>query len=358
MPAFAGPTPTHASASFDSPVKKRCARTPPVARPFCGYSARGVTFALAIPSCPFVTVTTSAAEPGAVTPSAITASCVPSLIPAIPPPARPCGRTLAASKVRSFASWVTNVRALSSEEHTVAAITISFGLSLITSHSVWFSGYSGFTRLITPFAVASASTSFNGTSPTSFSPFARATTSVALTPVVNTGVPEESSNTTKSMTDRRTMRPVEVTAPISPRAVVGTIEVKTSCLMRLPGSIRASRIGLPTVRPIMPEAVSSTQQGSSAISSANPRLFFAFEAPFETASIADCISSFVFKTVRRSLPYFSATSASSSDTSSRSAESEPKIRSSSAISWRNLSRSASSSIREYFVSWRRRSSRI
>src|SRR4051794_41740272 len=66
------------------------------------------------------------------------------------------------------------------------------------------------------------------------------------------------------MTFSRSRRPEEVTAPISPRAVAGTAETITSCLLRLasascgngsPFDERASR----------PVEDSSTRHGSSAI---------------------------------------------------------------------------------------------
>ena len=67
--ASAGERPTQARCSASSPFRKRCARTPPVARPLAGNSANSLTFALpgSVPSsvsllAAIVTTTVSAAS--------------------------------------------------------------------------------------------------------------------------------------------------------------------------------------------------------------------------------------------------------------------------------------------------------
>ncbi|CAM5239225.1 hypothetical protein SFUMM280S_05507 [Streptomyces fumanus] len=145
----------------------------------------------------------------------------------------------------------------------------------------------------------------------------------------------------RSTTLIRSSRPAEVTTPISPRAVAGTAETITSCLIRLapapdgrgsPFAVRASR----------PVEDSSTRHGSSATWSGT------------AAGVAADSSS----TVRRSVPNFLATAASSAETSLRSSASESRIRVSSSISAFSRSFSASSSMRSYLVSRRSGVSRM
>src|SRR5690242_6588622 len=98
----AGPGPAQASTRVSSPLRNLWQRTPPVARPLGGYSRYGVTFAVAAPvpgSAPVlpatVTTTGSPVPAGAVptTPNQATLARADSRMPAIPPAARPCGRT-------------------------------------------------------------------------------------------------------------------------------------------------------------------------------------------------------------------------------------------------------------------------
>ena len=100
----AGWGPAQASCSSVSPLSSRWARTPAVARPLAGYSARGVFFMEpgTVPgsvSSPAVTVTTTARSPSAAgtAENAMTPSPAATLTPAIPPAVRPCGRTSAAA---------------------------------------------------------------------------------------------------------------------------------------------------------------------------------------------------------------------------------------------------------------------
>ena len=126
------------------------------------------------------------------------------------------------------------------------------------------------------------------------------------------------------------MRPWEVTAAISPRAEVLTTEANTSCRVRGPASARLSWLA---VRAIWPDAVRIAQQGSSAISRASgAALPLAPGAAARAAATVGETASDSSSTVRRGVPYFSAISASSSDTRARSRSLEPRMASSSAIS--------------------------
>ena len=104
-------------------------------------------------------------------------------MPAIPPAARPCGRTLPASKRSSWASLVT--RTSTSESAAVPAKTTrSPSAREMTSQESPRPGSSpGLTRLTTPRAVASTTgapaPAPTGTSPTTFSSADRSTRSRA-----------------------------------------------------------------------------------------------------------------------------------------------------------------------------------
>ncbi len=126
MPAavapWAGPAPAQASTSTSSPLRNRWHLTPPVARPLAGNSAYGDTFTLAAaepgsaPVLPAAVTTTgsvlSALPSGsaATAPNQITVVLGESRTPAIPPAARPCGRTEAAPNRSSCPSLVMNTR--------------------------------------------------------------------------------------------------------------------------------------------------------------------------------------------------------------------------------------------------------
>ena len=131
-------------------MRKRWHRTPPVARPFAGYSANGVTFAdpVWVPgsaSDPPLIVTTLAPH----SPSDRVRSTAPKntalavavrLTPAIPPAERPCGRTLSAPNRNSWASLLMNTRSQSALVSSTAPTTSSPSLSAITSHESRFAG--------------------------------------------------------------------------------------------------------------------------------------------------------------------------------------------------------------------------
>src|SRR5690606_40524705 len=88
---FVDPTgrgPTQASTSLVSPLRNRCARTPPVARPLAGYWDSGVTFTVSP-----VAVTTIGSPCSAssvrTAPKNTTSESLGRLIPATPPPRSP-----------------------------------------------------------------------------------------------------------------------------------------------------------------------------------------------------------------------------------------------------------------------------
>ena len=144
-----------------------------------------------------------------------------------------------------------------------------------------------------------------------------------------------------SSTPSRTSRPALVTAATSPRAVARTADTSTSCLARAPSAGSGSSV---RVRASSPVDESSTQHGSSVTSSG-------------TAVVLGCPAD-SSSTVRRGVPNCLATSASSSDTVFRSRVSESMISVSAAMVARSVSCSASSSIRENFVSRRSGISRM
>ncbi len=141
--ARAGVLPAKASTRVSSPLRKRWQRTPPVARPFGGYSAYGVTLSEP-PSVPGSApeepdeVTTTPSRAGSTTPKNATRAPRPSLMPAMPPAERPWGRTELAGKRSSWASLVTKTRSRSSRSATAAPTTRSPSLRLMTSQSLLF----------------------------------------------------------------------------------------------------------------------------------------------------------------------------------------------------------------------------
>ncbi len=120
-----------------------------------------------------------------------------------------------------------------------------------------------------------------------------------------------------------------MTAPTSPRAVAATAETITSCLVRRASSEISTGSAF-AVRASRPVEESSTRHGSSATSSG-------------TAAICEPADS--SSTVRRSVPNFFATAASSAETILRSSASDSRIAVSASISLFSLDRSSSSSIR-------------
>ncbi|MCY1370078.1 hypothetical protein D9M69_571530 [compost metagenome] len=139
--ALAGPCPAQAIRRVSSPFRNRCARTPAVARPLGGYSANAVTFPAPgavpgkAPSVPDTVTTTAASSPGATVPKNSTWSPAASLIPAMPPAVRPCGRTFAALKRSSWACLVRNTRSTSSAPAGSTPTTVSLSLRAMTSQS-------------------------------------------------------------------------------------------------------------------------------------------------------------------------------------------------------------------------------
>ena len=127
-----------------------------MARPLGGYSLNGVTLtapasvpASAEDAPETVTTTDPSGAPGSTAPNHTT--CWPSVTrtPAMPPPARPWGRTPSAPKCSSWASEVTKHSVSSPVASSTAPTTSSPSLSPMTSHSSRLST-SGLTRFTTP----------------------------------------------------------------------------------------------------------------------------------------------------------------------------------------------------------------
>ena len=126
---------------MSSPLRNRWQRTPPVARPLRGYSANGVTLRDAgLGAGQRVgrarEVTTTALAPDRVHGAEEHRGARrASLMPAMPPAARPCGRTAEAGKRSSCASEVMKTRSSSPSRSSTAPTTSSPSLSAMTSHS-------------------------------------------------------------------------------------------------------------------------------------------------------------------------------------------------------------------------------
>jgi DNA gyrase subunit A len=101
------------------------------------------------------TVTTTASE-GSSAPNQTALAPAPSFTPAMPPPDRPCGRTLSAPKWRSWASLVTKQSFSRPVASCTAPTTVSPFLSVITSQESRLARCSGLTRLTTPSRVPRA----------------------------------------------------------------------------------------------------------------------------------------------------------------------------------------------------------
>ena len=160
----------------------------------------------------------------------------------------------------------------------------------------------------------------------------------------------------RSTGEKRTRRPVLVTAPMSPRVVVSTADRIASCFERrdggtMPpdGAASGSWSWRSSARTIRPVADRKTRHGASAICSS-----VAVAAERDRGATGPPLSS----RVRRGVPYVSAAASSSRATCARSRESLPSSSSRCAISDCSASRSASSSTRENLVSRRSRSSRM
>ena len=210
--------------------------------------------------------------------------------------------------------------------------------SRITFQSLAELGTSLMTRLTVPNAVAKNSDDSgisSAISASGISPLARVMNSLrAPPPATDRGAPIASAG--KPITDCRITRPKLVTIPTSPRAVVLTIDLIVSWLVRfLPKSS-----GVPSVvRASNPVADISTKQGSSLTSS-------------ETGRVAETISPSANKVERRSSPNLFATSVNSCPTTFRRRLSFSRISVKSEIMFRNSSCSFSSSRRENLVSRR------
>ncbi len=173
------------------------------------------------------------------------------------------------------------------------------------------------------------------------SPSSRVKNSAIGAPPERLGAAAVSGSCGRSMTLSRSSRPDDVTAPISPWAVAGTADTIRSCLTRLPSPCaKGSPLAVRASRPV---EESSTRHGSSATCSGTVTA----GAPEDSWS-----------TVRRGVPNFLATAASSAETSLRSSASDSRMRVSSSISLLSRSRSDSSSIRSNLVSRRSGVSRM
>ena len=145
-----------------------------MARPLDGYSENGVTL-----TDPASVPGSADADPGdgdRDTPSPgssavneTTRAPAASLMPAMPPPDRPCGRTWPAPKCSSWQSLVTKHSASSPVRSSTAPTTSSPSLSEMTSQSSLAERYSGFTRFTTPCLVPSARPGEPGSKPVSAS---------------------------------------------------------------------------------------------------------------------------------------------------------------------------------------------
>src|SRR5262249_59889783 len=96
---WGGRGPPAPSPTPPSPSRNGGQRTPPVARPFGGYSAYGVTLTVtadvpgSAPALPATVTTTGSVPPGSTAPNQTTLARAASLIPAMPAADRPRGRT-------------------------------------------------------------------------------------------------------------------------------------------------------------------------------------------------------------------------------------------------------------------------
>src|SRR5690606_31940304 len=216
-----------------------------------------------------VTTTAVSRAAAGTTPKCTARAPAASLMPAMPPAARPCGRTLLAAKCSSCASLETNTSS-SSSALVAAPTTSSPSLSVITSQTSPFAGASpGTTRLTTPPAVPSASggtSASSGTSASTRSPASSGTTSLTGTPPESEGAVPLGGIAGRSSTLTRCSRPRFVTAPTKPRAVVATGGRSTSCLLRASPSSGGAGGAASAVRASSPVADSSAQHGVSATS--------------------------------------------------------------------------------------------
>ena len=158
----------------------------------------------------------------------------------MPPPLRPCGRTPAAVKWSSWASELMKQSSSSPVRSSTAPTTSSPSLSPITSHSS-LPSTSGLTRFTTPCLVPSARPGPSLRSAAQRRGPARpagasAPGRTAARPGGSGGSPTPAARAGRGRC-RRTTRPREVRAPISPRAVVRTAETMTSWLARAPSPL-------------------------------------------------------------------------------------------------------------------------
>ena len=256
-------------------------------------------------------------------------------MPVIPAALAPCGRTALAGKCRSWAWSVMNTSSSSSLQGT-AATTVSRSLRATADHS-GFTVDSGATLLTTPPAVASANPAVPSTRPTMLSSGSNVTNSVNGVAPTRLGGPAMPGRDTKSTTGTRSTRPVDVTAPNSPRVVVANAATRAE-LGALVNWVQSSASPAGT-RAIRPVASSSTRHGSLTTS----RDICPGVAGAASAAIS---------TVRRGVACSAAISANSSAMSSSRAAESARMRSNSAMVVCSSACSDSSSSRENLVNRR------
>ena len=247
--AQAGPRPAQPSTISASPVSSRWQRTPPVARPFRGYSDSGVTLTDdAVPGPrprpsagrpPAVTTTgsstTSSTSSGALRSTALkptTEAPAASFIPAMPPAERPCGRTAEAGKRSRSPVEANSTSSSSPSTSSLAPTTSSPDRSAMTSTASPLTGHSGATRLTTPCRVTSTRpgpVSASADSARIRSPRSSEANSEAGAPPRSDSAPVVTAGTAgRSRTPMRRTRPAEVTSPTWPRVVVRATDTTTS----------------------------------------------------------------------------------------------------------------------------------
>ena len=244
-----GERPTQARCNASSPFRNRWARTPPVARPLAGNSANSLTFALpgSVPSrvsLPAATVTTTAAS--ASTRGTLVKwmawAPLPRLTPAIPPAGHPCGRTEAAGNRNSCAVGgdeheFVGLVALHDADDLVAGLQaddLEFGLVRIRADGDALDDAllgAERDRTVASRARRSRAPSRRG--------WAARGNRATRTPAPS--CTEVGGSIGRSTGVNRMSRPRLVTAPISARLVVSSIDRMASCLLRRAGFVMRRR---------------------------------------------------------------------------------------------------------------------